>query len=155
MENSKKCSLEKHKEIDAISYCPKCEIYMCNKCENFHSSFFKNHHSYQLNREEEIFTGFCKEKNHPNKLEYFCKNHNQLCCAACIAKINEKGDGQHKDCDVCGLEKIKEEKKIKLKENIKFLEDIENKFNENIKELKEIFLKIEKDKEDLKLSYII
>ena len=86
------------------------------------------------------------------KLVFFCKNHNQLCCAACIAKLNEKGVGQHKDCDICIIEKIKEEKKNKLKENIKCLEDLQNKFNENINKLKEIFEKIEKDKDDLKLK---
>ena len=104
---------------------------MCNKCENFHSSLFKNHHPYKLNKEEEIFTGYCKEKDHPNKLEYFCKTHNQLCCAACLCKLNEKGEGQHKDCDVCYIEKIKDEKKNKLKENIKYLEDLQYKFNES------------------------
>ena len=58
----------------------------------------------------------------------------------------------NKDCDVCYIEKIKEEKKNKLKENIKCLEDLENKFNENINKLKDIFDKIEKDKDDLKLN---
>ena len=80
------------------------------------------------------------------------QEHNQLCYVACIAKLNEKGYGTHKDCEVCALEKIKEEKKNKLKENIKCLEDLENKFNENINKLKDIFDKIEKDKEDLKLK---
>ena len=106
----------------------------------------------KLNKEEEIFTGYCKEINHPNKLEFFCKNHNKLCCAACLCKLNEKGVGQHKDCDVCIIEKIKEEKKNKLKENIKYLDDIQNKFIEDMNKLKEIFEKIEKDKDDLKLK---
>ena len=108
---------------------------MCNKCENHHSPLHKNHQTYKLNNNEEIFTGFCKVKNHPNKLEFYCKSHNQLCCVACIAKLNEKGYGKHKDCEVCILEKIKEEKKNKLKENIKCLEDLENKLNENINKL--------------------
>ena len=155
MEFQKKCFSDEHKEIDAISYCPECRIYMCNKCDNAHSSLLKNHHHpYKLNKEEEIFTGYCKEKDHPNKLEYFCKNHNQLCCGLCISKLNEKGEGQHKDCDVCYIEKIKEEKKNKLKENIKCLEDLQNKFNEDMNKLKEIFEKIEKDKDDLKLFYM-
>ena len=152
MENKIKCFSEEHKEIDAISFCPECRIYMCNKCEKIHSSFFKNHKSYKLNKDEEIFTGFCKENNHPNKLEFFCKNHNQLCCGLCIAKLNKKGLGQHKDCDVCIIEDIKEEKKKKLKENIKCLEVLQNKFNEDMNKLKEIFEKIEKDKDDLKLT---
>ena len=152
MEDQKKCFTEEHKEIDAISFCPECRIYMCNKCEKYHAPFFKTHQAYKINKEEEIFTGFCQEKNHPIKLEYFCKDHNQLCCAACLCKINEKGDGQHKDCEIFSIEKIKDEKKNKLKENIKCLEDLENKFNENINKLKDIFDKIEKDKDDLKLN---
>ena len=43
-------------------------------------------------------------------------------------------------------------KKNRLIENIKFLEDLENKFNESMKDLKELFQKIEKDKENLKLE---
>ena len=153
MEKQRKCSLEEHKENDAIMYCPECRIYMCNKCQNYHSPFFKNHHPYKFNNEEDIFTGYCQETNHNSfELKYFCKQHNQLCCAACLCKINKGGDGQHKDCDVYLLLDIKDEKKNKLIENIKFLEDLENKFNESMKELKELFQKTEKDKENLKLE---
>ena len=156
MEIERKCSLEEHKEINAIKYCPECRIYMCNKCDTTHSSLLKNHHHpYKLNKEEEIFTGFCKEKNHPYKLEYFCKTHNQLCCGLCTVKFNEKREGQHKDCDVCYIEDIKEEKKNKLKENIKCLEDLQNKFNDSIETLKRVFQNIEKDKENLKLLYFM
>ena len=62
MENKIKCFSEEHKEIDAISFCPECRIYMCNKCENIHSSFFKNHKIYKLTNEEEIFMDFVKKK---------------------------------------------------------------------------------------------
>ena len=152
MDKQKKCSLEKHKDINAIIYCPECRIFLCNKCENHHSPLFENHHPFQLNKDEDIFIGYCQEENHPNKLTYFCKDHNQLCCAACIAKISKKGDGQHKDCNIACVEDIKEEKKNKLIENIKCLEELENKFNGEMKELKEIFKKIEKGKEELKLE---
>ena len=154
MEIIRKCSLEDHKEIKAIKYCPECRIYMCNKCENHHLSLFKNHHPYILNKDEEIFTGFCKEKNHSVKLNYFCKIHNQLCCGLCIAKLDKIGDGQHKNCDVCYIEDIKEEKKNKLKENIKCLEELQKKFNESIESLKKIFQSVEKEKEDLKLLFV-
>ena len=147
-----KCSMEEHKEANCVSFCPECRIYMCNKCENHHSSLFKNHHSYNINKTEEIFTGFCKEKTHTIKLQYFCKNHNQLCCAACLCKLQEKGDGLHKDCSVCNIESIKEEKKNNLKENIRSLEELEKKFSINMKELKEVFRQIEKDKEELKMK---
>ena len=153
MEKQKKCFTEEHQDIDAISFCQECGIYMCNKCENTHCSFFKKHHTIKLNKDEETFTGYCKEKSHTMKLQYYCKNHNLLCCSACLCKSNEKGNGQHKDCEVCVIEKIKDDKKNKLKENIKSLENLENNINENIKELKDIFEKIEKGKEDLKISY--
>ena len=151
MEKHTKCFSEEHKEIDAICFCPECKIYMCNKCLNIHSSFFKKHNTYNINKEEELFTGFCQEKNHLIKLEYYCKTHNVLCCAACLCKVNEIGDGQHKDCDVCIIQNIKDEKKNKLKENIKFLEKLDNNFNNVMKEIIELSQKIEKDKDDLKL----
>ena len=147
-----KCFFEEHKEIKAISYCPECKNYMCNKCEKTHSSFLKKHHPYNINKEEDIFTGFCKENNHQLKLEYFCKNHNQLCCSICLCKLNKKGEGQHKDCDVCYIEEIKDEKKNKLKENIKCSENLEKQLIESMESMKKIFEDIEKDKENLKLE---
>ena len=115
----KKCSLRNHKENDANSFCQECRIYMCNKCEKFHSELFETHHLFKLEKDKdmnEIFTGFCKEKNHSDEFKYFCKTHNKLCCAECIIKIKAKESGQHKDCDVCTIEDIENEKKNKLKE---------------------------------------
>ena len=83
MECQTKCSSEEHKDINAISFCPECKIYIYNKCENHHSPLHKNHQTYKLNKDEDIFTGFCKEKNHQNKLEFYCTNHNQLCFGLC------------------------------------------------------------------------
>ena len=40
--NKNKCSMEDHKGTDAISYCQKCDTYMCNICQNYHSKLFKN-----------------------------------------------------------------------------------------------------------------
>ena len=116
MENPiKKCSSKEHEEINAISYCPICKVYMCNKCELFHSKLCQKHNSFNLNNNtNEIFTGFCNELTHNDQLEYFCKSHNQLCCAACIAKIKKNENGKHKDCDVCLIEDIKNEKKNKM-----------------------------------------
>ena len=151
MNLEKKCSFEEHKEINAKSFCPECKIYMCNKCEGHHSSLFKYHHSYNINSQDEIFTGLCKEKNH-YELKYFCKDHNQLCCSACICKLDKKGEGQHKNCDVCYIENIKEEKRINLKANLMNLEKLEKTFNESLKTLSEIIESIEKDKDNLKLE---
>ena len=111
-DNNKKCSYKKHKEINAIYYCYDCKVYACNKCYNSHQSFLENHNILNLDNNKEIFIDLCKEKNHHHKLEFYCKNHNQLCCVACISKIEAKGYGQHKNCNICIIEDIKEEKKI-------------------------------------------
>ena len=103
-----------------------------------------------MDENKEIFIDKCQEKNHNDKLEFFCKNHNKLCCVACISKIETNNYGQHKDCDVCIIQDIKEEKKNKLKDNIKYLENLSNNLINSIKELKELFDKIEERKEDLK-----
>ena len=67
-----KCSSKEAQDINVISYCGQCNIYMCNKCEKFHIKLFFNHKIYNLEKQTgEIFTGFCKEKNHLNKLQIF------------------------------------------------------------------------------------
>ena len=85
-------------------------------------------------------------------MKYFCKTHNKLCCAECITKFKGKLHGQHTDCNVCSIEDIEKEKKEKLNENIKCLENISVNFEESIKELKTIYEKIEKSKEEIKID---
>ena len=150
-DNEKKCSNIKHNEIKAVNYCPECNLYLCNKCTNIHSEFFVNHQVHNFNKNfYEIFTGKCNELNHKLNLQYFCKNHNKLCCAACLSKIKGKGDGQHFDCTVCSIEEIKEEKKNKLNENIKYLEDFSKTIEISINKLKEILKIIDENKEKVK-----
>ena len=149
----KKCSLTEHGEIDAISFCNECKIYMCNKCEKVHSGLLKHHFVYSLDKNmTNIFTGTCKVKNHSMKLEYFCKDHNQLCCAACIAKIRCKGNGKHKNCKIFYINKIKKNKKNLLNENVKYLEDLSLTLEESINELKKLFETINENKDKLKLK---
>ena len=149
----KKCSSKNHEKIEAKIFCQECNIYMCNKCQNIHTDLCQNHHTYYLNsNEQEIFTGICQEQNHLNKLEYFCKTHNILCCAACIAKIKHKGNGIHSDCDLCIIEDIEKEKKNNLQKNIKYLKDLSGKLTDSINELKKLFEKITSDKENLKME---
>ena len=147
-----KCSFKNHKEINAINYCQECKIYMCNKCINQHDGLFDNHHQYNLDKDiKEIFTGFCKEDNHYD-LKYFCRNHNVLCCTACLCKIKNEGNGQHVDCEVCCIKDIKDEMKNKLKKNIKFLEELSYNLKESINEFKIKIEKINEKKEQIKLK---
>ena len=118
-----------------------------------YTELFQEHNSYNIkNNLEEIFTGFWKEKEHLEKLQYFCKDHNQLCCALCITKIKGKGYGQHTDCNICFIEDIKEEKQNAFIENIKKLENLSNTMEESIKKLKMLVEKVNENKEGLKLE---
>ena len=140
MENDKnKCSLDEHSNIEAIIYCQECKIFMCNKCEKNHLELFKSHHHiYKLDKNiNEIFTGFCKEKNHIDELMFYCKNHNKLCCAECLIKTKYEEYGQHSECDVCKIEEIEEEKRNKLKDNLKLLDNLSSNLEESINKLKE------------------
>ena len=149
----KKCSSKNHEEINANSFCPKCSIYMCNKCEKIHEDLLQSHISYNLTiNEKELFTDICKEKNHNYYLQFFCKTHNQLCCSSCITKIKDQDFGQHRDCEVCLIKEIKEEKKKNLKNNILSLEKLSSLLEESISKLKIIFEKIKLKKEELKLN---
>ena len=152
MENQTKCSLKKHAGINAISYCQECDKYMCNKCQSHHDEIMEDHHKYNLKDLGNIFTGICKEPNHKNELEFFCEDHNQLCCSSCISKIKDKGYGQHSECKVCTIEKIKGDKKEVLAQNIKILEKYLKEIENSLNELKKIIDKVNANKQELKLK---
>ena len=147
-----KCSSKLHQNINANSYCQECRLYMCEKCQKMHLELY-NHNQLNINENQnDIFTGVCNEENHINYLEFFCKTHNKLCCLACISNINKKGYGEHKDCDICIIEDIKEEKRLKFKENIKEFENLSNSINICINQLKNSFEEINKKKEEMKIT---
>ena len=149
----RKCSSSKHPEIDAISYCQDCKKYFCNKCQNMHSDLLEDHKIINLNKINEVFIDKCKENNHNNcKLEFFCKEHNTLCCLGCLCKIKKRGYGQHHDCNVSHIDDIQDEKRNKLKENINNLEELYKKIDQSIIKLKEIYEQINKNKDELKLK---
>jgi hypothetical protein len=85
-------------------------------------------------------------------MNFFCKSHNKLCCAKCICKFKNKGNGKHGDCDICLLEDIKDAQKEKLNDNIKNLEDLSKNIQQTIDELKKLFEKINLDREEIKLN---
>ena len=135
-ENHKKCSNKKHAEIDAISYCQECKKYFCNKCQNYHTEIFEDHKTINLKDVNEAFIEICKEANHTDKLEFFCKEHNTLCCVACTSKYKNVGYGQNFDCNTCLIQNIKDEKRNKLKENINLLEQLNAQMDKSFAEIK-------------------
>ena len=150
-----KCSSKDHSNNDAFIYCYNCQIYLCKKCESFHSNLFQNHSLYKLDQNiKDIFTGYCQKDNHNQILEFYCKTHNELCCASCICVLKGKGKGQHSSCEICFLEDIKEAKKNKLKDNINILEELSVKLDESINNLKNAFNKIDERNEKTKIKFM-
>ena len=147
----KSCSSKEHGKIPAVSYCQFCRVYMCNKSLKIHKDLY-NHTFLDIQDDDnDIFEEYCEEENHhSNKLDFYCKTHNKLYCAACISKIKFKENGKHSDCDICTIEDVKNEKKNKLKENIANLEELSIKLDETISELRKIYEKIYENKEILK-----
>ena len=69
-----------------------------------HAKCDRKHELYSIDNELNLsFKGTCQENNHPNNLDYYCSTHNNLCCAACLCKIKDKGDGQHTECKACSI----------------------------------------------------
>ena len=154
MENDKhiKCSSKIHQEFNATSYCKDWRLYLCEICQKNHQELYNHNHININENQTEIFTGICKEKNHINNLDFFCKTHNKLCCLACISIINKNGYGQHKYCDICIIEEVQEEKKAKFKENIKELENLSNSVTQSINKLKNTLDEINDKKEEMKIQ---
>ena len=148
MITNKKCSFEEHKDIDAISYCSKCDIYVCEKCKDYHNNLINRNHNQIFNKEN---NEICLEKNHQEKLEYFCRTHNKLCCRACVTKIKGLGNGQHSECDICFVKDITDERKNILEQNIIYLKNNRTTFDSLIKKLKEAYKEISDKKEKLKI----
>ena len=150
-DNTIKCSNKVHENKEAINYCYNCQAYLCDDCSDFHEGLLKNHIICSIDEiNKESFTGLCKENNHNIKLEYYCKTHNKLCCGLCICKIKGNGNGEHNDCDICLIKDIKEEKKSKIKDNIKELEKFLDEYEESEKKMNVTPEEVEKNKGKIK-----
>ena len=149
--SSKKCSTKAHRNKKAVKKCITCNKYFCELCASSHVKCERKHELFTIESDtNQSFVNECKESNHKNNLNYFCKTHNNLCCAACLCKINDKGDGQHTKCNACHISEIKEEKKIKLKNNIKILKELSQNSKQMLKNIKKTYEKTKPIIEDIK-----
>ena len=137
-----KCSTKNHENQKGYKYCIMCNIFMCHQCFYTHQKLFSNHHLIDLNEDfSKLYTFLCKEDL--KKLEYYCRSHNQLCCASCK-------ENKHYNCETSKIEDIKEEKKKNLDKNLNELENLSNNIKERINITKNFYDKVDKLKEDLK-----
>ena len=148
---NKNCSSKKHEKLKATNFCQDCRLYMCEKCTEHHKEFYA-HQILDIKVLEESFTGICKEANHLNSLDYYCKTHKQLCCDSCIIKFKKNGKGIHSECEVFPIEEVKDQMKKNLNQNINSLEELSVSLEKSINELKNIFEKINENKEEIKIK---
>ena len=148
-----KCYYNEHSEQTATNFCFKCNKFLCETCSTSHCDLNPKHNLFSVDKDLNLnFTGYCTEGNHPNKLDYYCSTHNNLCCAACLCKIKDRGDGQHTECKVCHMDEIKEEKKRKLIDNIKLLKKFSLNIKKILKDARNIYERINPTKEDIVMN---
>lgn len=84
------CS-ERKKQIEAIKWCSDCEESLCKECTDCHTSMkaTRNHHVVDLHVAHSFPTfprsgyKFC-EIHSGHYFEYFCNDHQSLCCRECM-----------------------------------------------------------------------
>ena len=145
-----KCYYNEHSEQTATNFCFKCNKFLCETCSTSHCDLNPKHNLFSVDKDLNLnFTGYCNEGNHPNKLDYYCSTHNNLCCAACLCKIKDRGDGQHTECKVCHIDQIKGEKKRKLNDNLKLLKKFSLNMKKILKDIRTFYEHINPIKEDI------
>ncbi|KAL3860260.1 hypothetical protein ACJMK2_010407 [Sinanodonta woodiana] len=85
----------------AKTFCKECGELLCEECKKYHKMFkaFKSHSLVEaddaMKKPEESLQYLHQQKcaQHIDvKVEYFCKNHDVLCCAKCITTNHRKCD---------------------------------------------------------------
>ncbi|VDI21920.1 Hypothetical predicted protein [Mytilus galloprovincialis] len=84
------------KTTEAVKYCTDCEDGFCSECLDFHENMkvATSYHVIDIKVVDEItfnISKFCKVHS-DMVLEYFCSDHDALCCRSCMASY-------HRSCD--------------------------------------------------------
>ena len=145
----------------SVSWCMECEEELCFECAEYHTKLkiARNHHVVDLKLKTSYSallkksSLFC-EQHKDCDVEYFCLDHDELCCRECLAKTHKscvntmsvdsasKGAKQSQlfyDCQE-HLTSINQTYKTILKyreENVNGIKDDKEKIKENMKKLKE------------------
>ena len=88
----------RHITNTSVSWCMECEEELCAECTKFHTSLkiARNHHVVEL-KLKTSYSSLLKrpcllcEQHADCEVEYFCVDHDELCCRDCLAKT-------HKSC---------------------------------------------------------
>ena len=145
----------------SVSWCMECEEELCTECTEHHTALkmARNHHVVDLKLKISYASLLKKsslvcEQHKDCDVEYFCVDHDELCCRDCLAKTHKscvntisldsasKGAKQSQLFSDCQeqLTSINQTYKSILKyreENLNGIKDDKQKIKENMKKLKE------------------
>lgn len=145
------CSLDDHKDKEAIIECENCDIKLCNECSKIHKKYLPKHNLILMNSLESFYLKYnCSYENHNKILNYYCENHNELCCALCLCIKEDSNFGIHNKCKILSINEIENIKKQNLTQNIKKLDDLTKKLEEKKEKISNILIQQEKNKEEIK-----
>jgi hypothetical protein len=80
----------------SVSWCMECEEELCSECTEYHTNLkmARNHHVVDL----KLKTSYSALLKNPSlvceqhkycQIEYFCVDHDELCCRDCLAKTHK------------------------------------------------------------------
>ena len=145
----------------SVSWCMECEEELCIECTEYHTALkaMRNHHVVDLKLKKSYASLLIKsslvcEQHKDCDVEYFCVDHDELCCRDCLAKTHKscvntmslgsasKGAKQSQlfSDSQEQLTSISQTYKNILKykeENVNGIKDDEQRIKENMKKLKE------------------
>ena len=148
----------------SVNWCMECEEELCSECTEFHTALkaTRNHHVVDL-KLKTLYSSLLEkdslvcEQHTDCQVEYFCVDHDELCCRDCLAKAHKscvnttsldsasKGAKQSQLFSDCQeqLTSISQTYKSILKyreENVDDIIDDKQRIKENVKKIKEKFI---------------
>lgn len=112
----RKCS--KHQSSEVVTYYPECKKFCCEECDRLMRELFPEYHSLPIDEVSELtltFSDRCGEIGHSDcPLNYFCRDHSELCCSECA--YSEAG--KHRGCKVVRIKDIENEYKSRLSSSV-------------------------------------
>ncbi|XP_060554537.1 uncharacterized protein LOC132715543 [Ruditapes philippinarum] len=151
----KPCS-DDDKNIDGVNFCAECQTYFCQACVQFHNKCFKTHTIYNKSgvksgklQFEQTQSGLACDKHAGNLIQMYCREHDTVCCAVCIAvdhRLCKSADfipklakeilnGRDRNDVKTSLEGIRKQLNSMKAKKLQQIKDVGEEKDENLKEI--------------------
>ncbi|XP_063420762.1 protein wech-like [Mytilus trossulus] len=137
-----------HVVRDADFWCSECDEGLCSSCEKHHraSKASRNHEVISMNNYQKLphtiasINQYCSD--HDKKYQYFCSQHENLCCPLCITT-------NHKTCDLMAIDDIVKTSKTSALYDImeQSLQDVKKNLGRIVKDRRQNLGKIQQQRQ--------